>query len=98
MAYLMTAYAKPAGHPVIAIRIFFRHIFCACIDNNCLPSIGYSGCQKNVPVFERFFLQPLMPRYLNSEQNFEKRYKIAFEDISHSDSKSAAEDDCYTRR
>ena len=21
----------------------------------------YSGCQKNVPKFERFFLQPLMP-------------------------------------
>jgi hypothetical protein len=35
----------------------------------------YSGCQKNVPIFERFFLQPLMPHFLNSEQNYEKRYK-----------------------
>ena len=39
------------------------------------PQITYSGCQKNVPIFERFFLQPLMPRFLNSEQNYEKRYK-----------------------
>jgi hypothetical protein len=23
----------------------------------------YSGCQKNVPVFKRFFLQPLMPQF-----------------------------------
>jgi hypothetical protein len=23
----------------------------------------YSGCQKNVPVFKRFFLQPLMPHF-----------------------------------
>jgi hypothetical protein len=39
--------------------------------------VGYRDCQKNVPVFERFFLQALMPRFLNSEQNYEKRYKIA---------------------
>jgi hypothetical protein len=24
-------------------------------------SVLYSGCQKNVPLFERFLLQPLMP-------------------------------------
>jgi hypothetical protein len=34
----------------------------------------YSGCQKNVPVFKRFFLQPLMPQFRNSEHYYEKRY------------------------
>jgi len=34
----------------------------------------YSGCQKNVPVFKRFFLQPLMPQYRHSEHNYGKRY------------------------
>ena len=47
-------------------------------SSQSLPGPGrkkwfYSGCQKNVSVFERFFLQPLMPRFLNSEQNYEKR-------------------------
>jgi len=35
----------------------------------------YSGCQKNVPLFERFFLQPLIPTFGISELIFEKRYK-----------------------
>ncbi len=35
----------------------------------------YSGCQKNVPIFKRFFLQPLMPQFRNSENYYEKRYK-----------------------
>ena len=26
----------------------------------------YSGCQKNVPIFKRFFLQPLMSQFRNS--------------------------------
>jgi hypothetical protein len=29
---------------------------------NLLSNI-YRGCQKNVPVFKRFFLQPLMPHF-----------------------------------
>ncbi len=37
--------------------------------------IPYSDCQKNVPVFKRFFLQPLMPQFRNSEHYYEKRYK-----------------------
>jgi hypothetical protein len=36
----------------------------------------YSGCQKNVPVFERFFLQPLMPNFLISEHYYGKRYNL----------------------
>jgi hypothetical protein len=34
----------------------------------------YSGCQKNVPVFKRFFLQPLMPHFCISEHYYGKRY------------------------
>jgi len=36
----------------------------------------YSGCQKNVPLFEGFFLQPLIPPFRISERIFEKRYKF----------------------
>jgi hypothetical protein len=35
----------------------------------------YSGCQKTVPVFKRFFLQPLMPQFRISELYYGKRYK-----------------------
>jgi len=35
----------------------------------------YSGCQKNVPLFKRFFLQPLMPLFRYSEHYYGKRYK-----------------------
>jgi hypothetical protein len=35
----------------------------------------YSGCQKNVPLFKRFFLQPLMPPFLIPEYYYGKRYK-----------------------
>ena len=38
----------------------------------------YSGCQKNVPVFERFFsttVHSFMPHLRNSEHYYEKRYK-----------------------
>jgi CspA family cold shock protein len=38
----------------------------------------YSGCQKNVPVFKRFFLQPLMPHFRISEHYYGKRYKQEF--------------------
>ncbi len=36
----------------------------------------YSGCQKNVPVFKRFFLQPFMPHFRILEHYYGKRYKI----------------------
>jgi hypothetical protein len=36
----------------------------------------YSGCKKNVPVFKRFFLQPLMPNFRISEHYYGKRYKL----------------------
>mgnify|MGYP001822031228 CR=1 FL=1 len=39
--------------------------------------MAYSGCQKNVPFFEGFFLQPLIPSLYISELIFEKRYKSA---------------------
>jgi hypothetical protein len=39
----------------------------------------YSGCQKNVPLNDRFFLQPLIPTFGISELIFEKRYNMAFE-------------------
>jgi hypothetical protein len=35
---------------------------------------SYSGCQKNVPLSERFFLQPLIPSFRISELIFEKWY------------------------
>jgi hypothetical protein len=37
--------------------------------------ITYSGCQKNVTVSKRFFLQTLMPQFRNSEHFNGKRYK-----------------------
>jgi hypothetical protein len=36
-------------------------------------SAFYSGCQKNVPFVERFFLQPLIPPVRIAELIFEKR-------------------------
>jgi hypothetical protein len=36
---------------------------------------AYRGCQKNVAVFKRFFLQPLMPQFRHSEHYYGKRYK-----------------------
>ncbi len=36
--------------------------------------MSYSGCEKNVPVFKRFFLQPLMPQFRISKHYYEKRY------------------------
>jgi hypothetical protein len=33
--------------------------------------------KKNVPVYEHFFLQPFMPLFLKSEQNYEKRVDFA---------------------
>jgi hypothetical protein len=36
-------------------------------------TILYSGCKKNVPLFEGFFLQPLKPALRISEFIFEKR-------------------------
>jgi hypothetical protein len=38
-------------------------------------AVSCSGCQKNVPVFKRFFLQPLMPNFRISEHYYGKRYK-----------------------
>jgi len=35
----------------------------------------YSGCQKNVSLFKRFFLQTLMPQFHNLEHYDGKRYK-----------------------
>ncbi len=43
----------------------------------------YSGCQKNVPVFKRFFLQPLMPHFLISELYYGKRYKSSYRPLRH---------------
>jgi len=40
-----------------------------------LMALFNSGCQKNVPVFKRFFLQPHMPQFRISEHYYEKRYK-----------------------
>jgi len=42
---------------------------------NLITMAGYSGCKKNVPVFERFFLQPLMPQFRHLEYYYGKRYK-----------------------
>ena len=36
----------------------------------------YSGCQKNVPLFKRFFFQPLIPPFRISEFIFGKRYNL----------------------
>jgi hypothetical protein len=44
--------------------------------------VAYSGCQKNVPVFKRFFLQPLMPQFRHSEHYYGKRYKPISRSIS----------------
>jgi len=47
-----------------------------------LWSIGlYSGCQKNVPIFKRFFynrtpVYAAIPQLRNFEHYYEKRYKI----------------------
>jgi hypothetical protein len=36
----------------------------------------YSGCQKNVAVPQRLFLQPLMPHFRYSEHYYGKRYVV----------------------
>jgi len=41
----------------------------------------YRGCQKNVPVFKRFFLQPLMPQFRHSEHYYGKRYNPQFTNL-----------------
>jgi hypothetical protein len=38
-------------------------------------SSGYRGCQKNVPIAERFFATTLMPPSLFLEHSYDKRYK-----------------------
>ncbi len=38
------------------------------------PAGCYSGCQKNVPLIERFFLQPFIPPFRIAKFIFEKRY------------------------
>jgi hypothetical protein len=48
---------------------------------NCVINTYYSGCQKNVPLNDRFFLQPLIPSLSISELIFEKRYKPIMQDI-----------------
>ncbi len=40
------------------------------------PIWVYRGCQKNVPVFKRFILQPLMPHFRIPEHYYGKRYKM----------------------
>ncbi len=37
---------------------------------------AYSGCQKNVAVIKRFFLQPLIPQFRHSEHYYGKRYIV----------------------
>ena len=36
----------------------------------------YSGCQKNVSVFKRFFLQPLIPQFRVPEHDYGKRCNL----------------------
>jgi hypothetical protein len=45
------------------------------MDCEPLKAVFCGGCQKNVPLCERFFLQPLIPPFRISEFIFEKRYK-----------------------
>ena len=35
----------------------------------------YSGCQKNVPLSKRFFLQPHIPQFHISKHIYEKWYR-----------------------
>jgi hypothetical protein len=41
-------------------------------------TVFYRGCQKNVPVLKRFFLQPLMPQFGYWEHYDGKRYKMYY--------------------
>jgi len=41
-----------------------------------VPKVIYSGCQKNVPLPKRFFLQPLMPQSFIPEHFYDKGYKV----------------------
>jgi hypothetical protein len=45
-------------------------------NNTKFHKAVFSGCQKNVAVFKRFFLQPLMPLFLNLEHYDGKRYLV----------------------
>ncbi len=56
--------------------IFFP---CYWSKNRMIDDI-YSGCQKNVPIFERLFLQPLMPHIRISEHYYGKRYNDTKQD------------------
>jgi len=52
------------------------------LTNRSIYKITYSGCQKNVAVPQRFFLQPLMPQFRYSEHYYGKRYKINLSPIA----------------
>jgi len=41
----------------------------------------YGEYQKNVPVFQRFFLRPLILQFRISKYNYGKRYKIVYDRI-----------------
>jgi len=43
---------------------------------NAVPTVAldYSDCQKNVPLCEHFYLQPLIPSFRIAKFNFKKRY------------------------
>jgi len=48
----------------------FSNLILIVTSNDCMTKLNrmrpvkvFSGCQKNVPVFNRFFLQPLMPQF-----------------------------------
>ena len=45
------------GHKFLIFQVFFG----ACFFRIFFQLFVYSGCQKNVPLFKRFFLQPLIP-------------------------------------
>jgi len=51
------------------------------IDLYIVQVQDYSGFQKNVPLFERFFLQPLIPAFRILELIFEKRHKLQKEEL-----------------
>jgi hypothetical protein len=57
-----------------------------------IPFAGYGGCQKNVPLFKRFYLLPLLPPFRISEFIVEKSYNCTTAVLVYQENKMPATD------
>jgi hypothetical protein len=73
---------------LLRIRNFSNRLFVLFSPSSPMVIAGlcqttaYSGCQKNVPLSKRFFLQPLMPQSFIPEHFYGKGYKMSLPSFS----------------